>query len=293
MDILCSAGYVPSLMNGDAPKKIMACKTILFNHSVPAYRGIHMSVIKPENIGDAKVFGFNMRKSDLDELAIQLGHSNDVYRELKVLRERGGQPSQRVMEIVRRYNVYDELKALNEKHSELRALEVKRPGRYSEMRYRREAELFVGNGIPLHFAEHKRQCEARVIAEHECQCEAYAIAENKYTSEIEYERLRIINKLDGFRNVIVDFQYYEFCMDYIIFPECQFADASISTPSISLYNAYCEYTATKYHAFNRLMIFRDIPRPTDAEFAEKFTNATGISQIDGHYRLGLRKMFIK
>ena len=122
VDILCSAGYVPSFTNGGAPKKIMNCKTIFFNHSVPACGSICMNVIKPEDIGDATVktascfhylFGFNIMKSELDELTIQLEHSNDVYRELKASRECGRPPSQRVVEIVKKYNMCEELKALN------------------------------------------------------------------------------------------------------------------------------------------------------------------------------------
>ena len=70
-------------------------------------------------------------------------------------------------------------------------------------------------------------------------------------------------------------------------------DDSKLTPSINLYNAYCVYIAMKIRIFRgstySTEIFRGSLCPTEAVFAEKFTNATGISQIDGHYRFRLRE----
>lgn len=71
VDILCGAGYVPTLKNGHAPKNIIACKTIHFNHNAPEYKCIHINIMRDEDIGDVNVFGFNTMKSTLDKLEIQ------------------------------------------------------------------------------------------------------------------------------------------------------------------------------------------------------------------------------
>ena len=321
VDILCGVGYI-SLPKMITAQKITAYRKIYFHHSVRAYRCIHVNVIKPENIGDAEVFGFDMMKSDLDELAVQLGHSNGVYRELKVLRERGGQPSQRVVEIVRRYIIYDELKALNEKHIELKVLNEKHielkalNEKHIELKALNEKHIELKALNEKHIelkALNEKHIELKALNEKNlCKCGEMVdeIVGYEYQYEIEciqmdiiriynkyhniiprkdeivgYEimciQTDIIRKYNKYHNIILDFQYYDFYMNYIIFPKCQFADGSKSTPT-TLYNAYCEYIAMKYHIFESPIIYEYF---TKAEFTEKIADMTGISQIDDNVDL--------